>query len=305
VLDFTVIVPTFRRPRPLERCLAALAAQRFARDRYHVVVVDDSNEGALRSLVAGFEHQLDIELCEHAHAGPAAARNLGARRSRARLLAFTDDDCEPDPGWLEALFLRLNGHQDRAVGGRTVPAISDGPFSNLAQRLVEYVSTAPPGGHRAPRFLPSNNLALPRELFLSVEGFNERFELPAGEDREISSRITAAGARLVFAAEATVQHRHTLGLGDFLKVNYRYGRGACLLRDRSRSRGGEQPRLEPASFYLDLILSPLVSGHSERPLQDVLLMTMSQLATAAGYLRQGVPSGIDDLRHQLRSLRGD
>ncbi len=36
---------------------------------------------------------------------PSVQRNLGWRAARAELVAFIDDDCRADPGWLEALVI--------------------------------------------------------------------------------------------------------------------------------------------------------------------------------------------------------
>src|SRR5687768_8796137 len=119
-LRVSVVVPTCGRPELLARCLAALEKQTLPQQAYEVLVVDD---GALRS-------------------GPAAARNRGWRRARAPVVAFTDDDTEPRPDWLEQ---GLRALQDAdAASGRIVMPLPAAPtdYERDAQGLerAEFVT---------------------------------------------------------------------------------------------------------------------------------------------------------------------
>src|SRR5262249_45121667 len=101
----SVVVPTYRRPDLLARCLAALAAQTLDPGRYHVLVAADAASDATRQQVAGFAAAVRPAvryLPVTGPHGPAAARNVGWRAARAPVIAFTDDDTVPDPGWLAA-----------------------------------------------------------------------------------------------------------------------------------------------------------------------------------------------------------
>ena len=184
VASFTVIVPTFRRPATLARCLAAL------RDAPDIVVTDDAADPATRDLL-----ERDFPKVRWTVApghGPAANRNHGAKAARGEWLAFVDDDCEPQSGWLEAL-ARAAGEAD-VVEGRTVaPGAHDSPF----EELVENEN----GG-----VLWSCNLAVRREVFERLGGFDEDFREAGGEDMEFAWRVTRAGWRVRFAPDALVHH---------------------------------------------------------------------------------------------------
>ena len=43
--EFSVIIPSYRRPAELVRCLRALALQNFPRDQFEVIVADDGGGG--------------------------------------------------------------------------------------------------------------------------------------------------------------------------------------------------------------------------------------------------------------------
>ena len=99
------------------------------RDRFEVVVVDDASTDDTPILLAEIERSTELHLRvvrQKVNGGPAAARNAGWRVARADLVAFVDDDCTPEAGWLAALE-RAFARNDRlgVVQGRTTAA--DGP----------------------------------------------------------------------------------------------------------------------------------------------------------------------------------
>src|SRR5262245_2817868 len=99
----SVVVPTYRRPALLRRCLDALDAQDLERQDYAVVIADNVDAPDTRHCVADWARRAGttVRYLAAAHGrGPAAARNAGWRAARGPIIAFTDDDCVPDPSWL-------------------------------------------------------------------------------------------------------------------------------------------------------------------------------------------------------------
>ena len=104
----SVVVPTFKRPTLLARCLEALLAQDFAPIEYEVIIVDDAVSDQTRCQVEQYAKRAEMEghtiryfAATNSH-GPAAARNIGLYAAYGEIIAFTDDDCIPSPGWLKA-----------------------------------------------------------------------------------------------------------------------------------------------------------------------------------------------------------
>ena len=183
-MNFTVVIPTCRRPESLARCLNALPPG------VEIIVTDDGGDDATPAMIAErFPHVRHIAGPQR---GPAANRNHGARAASGEWLAFTDDDCEPQPGWLDAL--AAAGEEADVVEGRTVaPGASDSP-------LEECVESEAGGG------LWSCNLAVRREAFFNLGGFDEDFTEAAGEDMEFAWRVARANLRVGFAPAAIVHH---------------------------------------------------------------------------------------------------
>ncbi|MGH9122386.1 MAG: glycosyltransferase, partial [Acidimicrobiales bacterium] len=103
--EVSVVISSYRRPDRLERLLRSLAEQTMAAGSFEVLAVDNASEDGtgevLDRLAAELPYKL-LPLATFANRGPAPARNLGWHHSAAPLVAFTDDDCVPEPGWLEA-----------------------------------------------------------------------------------------------------------------------------------------------------------------------------------------------------------
>ena len=120
----SVIVPARDAAATLGGTLDALAAQELD-DDLEVIVVDDGSGDATAAIA---EAHPVATVVRQARAGPAAARNAGVAASRGALLAFTDADCRPQPGWLAAgseALARLDLAQGRVVPD---PAAPRGPF---------------------------------------------------------------------------------------------------------------------------------------------------------------------------------
>ncbi|MET0750276.1 MAG: glycosyltransferase, partial [Solirubrobacterales bacterium] len=116
--EIAVVIPTRGRETRLAFALEALAAQTVACERFEVVVVRD---GDAEPPLAGAPPGLRLrELTRPGVAGPTAKRNLGWRATEAPLVAFTDDDCRPQPGWVGAMIGAAPGERG-FLQGRTEP----------------------------------------------------------------------------------------------------------------------------------------------------------------------------------------
>ena len=280
----SVVIPTYRRPEALARCLEALVLQEYPRSRYEVIVVDDGSPEPASLVVEKFADRLELQLLVQPNAGPAAARNAGAGQAGGAILAFTDDDCEPRPGWLASLARCSAGAPDHAIGGRTVNGLAENPYCTASQMMIDYLYDHYNSSRDEARFFTSNNLAMPSAIFREIGGFATGFRKAAGEDRELCDRWLDRGYRLTYAPEAVVDHRHDLGLRTFLRQHFDYGRGAFQFRE-GVSRGVEK-RLEPLSFYVDLVRYPATRLRGVEAARLIALLALTQVANAAGFFWQ-------------------
>jgi glycosyltransferase involved in cell wall biosynthesis len=206
----TVVAATHNRADRLAALLDALRAQTF-RD-FDVVIVDDASADGTTALLAEARARGDLALTVLRHEtgrGPAAARNAGWRAASAVVIAFTDDDCRPSPGWLAAgvaaMAATANGTREAIVQGLTEPdpleADRLGPFTRSlnVRELDHWYATA--------------NMFYSRATLERLGGFDETtFSRPGGEDTDLAWRAIGDGVPTAFSADARVWHAvHELG----------------------------------------------------------------------------------------------
>jgi GT2 family glycosyltransferase len=281
-LFFSIVIPTYNRPERLENCLAAIAQLDYPRDRFEVIVVDDGSKTHLDSIVVTLQDRIQIKLLRQENAGPAAARNRGATEAQGEFLAFTDDDCQPLPDWLDRFAASLANAPDAMIGGKTINALVDNPYSTASQKLIDYLYEYynPAKGKAA--FFASNNIAMSKSGFHNLGGFDVSFPLAAAEDRDFCDRWQQ-NYPMVYAPEAQVNHYHQLSLASFWKQHFGYGRGAFCFHQLRSQRTAKQLEIEPLSFYFDLLSYPFAGSLKQSQLLISSLFFLSQIANVTGF----------------------
>ena len=199
-LAISVVVPTFRRPDLLSRLVAAMEAQTLPADRFELIVVDngsgDETSKVLSDLAAASPLQLrTLVIAENK--GPAAARNLGWRNSLAPIVVFTDDDCVPEPQWLEWGLRAIESDPEvGVVQGATLQPLGSYPFTRWT--TYREITEASP-------WFEGCNLFFRREGLDAGGGFDESIYF-GGEDCVAGWSVVAVGYRRAFERSAIVRH---------------------------------------------------------------------------------------------------
>lgn len=168
-LSVDVVVPTYRRPLLLDRCLRALTAQERPADRV-LVVARDEDFDAHAVIDAHLGPLPGLERITVAEPGVLAAMAAGVARSTGDVLAFTDDDAAPRPDWIAMLIEHLGDPTVGAVGGRDVIPGQETPLTADVGRLrrsgrlsgMHHLGTGPP---RDVDVLKGVNMAFRAEAF--------------------------------------------------------------------------------------------------------------------------------------------
>ena len=291
---FSIIVPTHDRPEQLLWCLDALAALRYPREEFEVIVVNDGGAMPPGDMLAPLAERIQFTLLAQENSGPARARNLGAERARGEYLAFTDDDCAPTPDWLTALEQALRQAPEALVGGRIINVVEGRLCSEASQLLIEYLYGYYNGAvDRGANFFASNNLAMSAPAFRALRGFAPSFGRAAAEDRDFCARWRFAGGRFEYVPNAVVRHAHVLTLAAFAGQHFSYGRGAYKFRVEHTRREAKGVRVEPLAFYTGLLKFPFHHGRPWRAVRLALLLGVSQVANAAGFFWERQSQGVD------------
>lgn len=196
----TVVIPTYRRPHLLTRCLNAVLVQDFPAHDYEVIVVSDGTDAATAQCIAELPLK-KFPVVQYyslpAKAGPAAARNLGWLLGQGELITFTDDDCIPANNWLSMLWqaYQSEGKKEVAFSGKTIVPINDEPTDyekNISQLASAEFITA--------------NCACTKTALQRVRGFDERFRMAWREDSDLQFKFIQDRIPIVKVSHAVVTH---------------------------------------------------------------------------------------------------
>jgi len=280
----SIIVPTYKRPAQLRKCLEALSGQDFDRSEFEVIVSFDGGGQIPGDLHEEFRNRLQLRTVgSDTNGGPGAARNLGIAASSGELIALIDDDCTAHPKWLSTLWRWHQQLPDAVVGGRVAnvaPSIAAEASQLISDLVYDFYNADPT--HCA--FFATNNCGIPRRQFEAVGLFDEEFKC-AAEDRELSARFRAAGTQMVLMPDVLVDHAHLMGLRGFLRQHFNYGTGASVYH-RVRKHRGEPGVTGEMGFHGQL---PRAAWRrlKSRPLAQALQLSMYlclwQVANAVGY----------------------
>lgn len=197
-----VVVPTFQRADRLRRLLSALEAQTLPRAEWEAIVVDDcSTDGTariLRELAEASPINLRVARTVR-QSGPACARNVGWRSSDAPVVAFTDDDCVPSPGWLSAGVAAIASDPTTGiVQGRSCRADRPADATESIRTVIREVPVPSP-------WFEGCNLFLRRAALEDGGGFDEDIAW-FGEETAMAWSILELGWRRGWAPDAVVVH---------------------------------------------------------------------------------------------------
>jgi glycosyltransferase involved in cell wall biosynthesis len=238
-MELSVVIPTYKRPELLRRCLASLQQQDLDPTRFDVVIVDDGSGDATTDVLAAATRDVGniVALTQPRNAGPAAARNRGIHTATGDLVLFLDDDVVAAP---DLLSTHLAIHAQRAdpllgVLGRVDwdPALTVTPFmhwldtSGLQFAYDTWLREGPVDPPYAAFY--TANLSLRRDLLVAENGFDERFPYPAFEDIELAFRLANRGFHLDYQPSARGFHTRAMDLLSFANRMHKVGESAELI----------------------------------------------------------------------------
>lgn len=235
----SVVIPTHNRAESLKRSLMALSRQ-IVVESFEVIVVADGCTDDTAGRVSDLDLPFSFRFLEQEPAGPAAARNRGAEAARGEILLFLDDDMEAAPALIDSHLKAhmafpegiVQGYFPIAVGSdrrdfmmRSTAVWWDRLFANLSEP-----------GHRF-RFteICTGNLSVPRDLFISIGGFNPGFHNKAGEDFDFGARVLGQGLHVRFVRNAFSWHHDRPSLSRSLFRARAEGRGHVLISRKAPS----------------------------------------------------------------------
>ena len=203
----SIIIPTLHRKVSMLRLLASVAKQDAKAD---IVVVEQGYNNGKAYKTFAQKHRLQVSYVHFIGKNSAKARNLGAKQTKGTILVFYDDDVVLESYALENI---VRNFEDPTIGcvcgrvltpgqpveknridvGRISPwsTFSDGFSSAIRQDIVAAIGC---------------NMAVRKDRFEKVRGFDEQFDGAFREDSDLSLRVEKLGNRVIFDPSAIVTH---------------------------------------------------------------------------------------------------
>lgn len=124
----SIIIPTWRESKVLNRCLSSLLVQDYPQDKFEIILVSKENLAIKNKKTKAIKIENNLNHAE--------MRNIGVSKSRGEIIAFCDDDCVLPPNWLSTAAAYFTQNKADLIGGPAVPP-KKAPF---AYRIGGYLS---------------------------------------------------------------------------------------------------------------------------------------------------------------------
>lgn len=254
----SIVVAARGRHRSTRACAQSLLALGYPGAPPEIIIVDDASDPPLAPALSGLPVRL---LRLERNVGQSAARNLAAAEATGQVLAFIDNDCIADPGWLRTLVPYFGDSAIAIVGGRVVAAPAAGPVAAF-EAVRSPLDMGPLAGRVGPAaavaYLPTCNFLVRRDVLLAHGGFTA--EMRVGEDVDFCWRVLRSGGRAVYAPAGRVVHDHRVRLAELLRRRADYGSSEADLQLRHPAGRRVLPLPTLSLFFLAMLVALAVAA---------------------------------------------
>lgn len=253
-MDLSVIIPVYNGKDILVKCLGRLFDQTYDRSKYEIVMVDDGSadgtDDLFKTVVANAP--CEVRYFRQEHKGPAAARNLGIKNAKGRLILLFGADMMATGTLLEE---HVRWHEKYPENNVAVLGHIAWPPDMKVTPFLEWLEQGPQFGYpriRCPEdvsyeFFYSSNISLKKRFLLDNGLFDEDFPYAAFEDIELGYRLRKKGLRMVYNNKAMTYHEHRIDKDSFSKRSLLAGKSLRIFHQK-------HPECVPAAsskaFYL-------------------------------------------------------
>lgn len=216
--------------------IASILRQTYG--EWELLLVVQGNDPVLLDVCrAAEQHDQRVHMIKSQVWGRSAALNKGSAAARGEIIAYTDDDCEVAPNWLEtfALCFATEPRVGLVAGDLRSPSIRGMHLSTCpATRTIECIYDPIALGHVGPRgfYWAGANVAVRRAVLANVGPFDESLgtgtDFPSAEDVDFGLRAEELGIIMWTTPRSVVYHTHgrRYGLRAFFRHQRAYARGS-------------------------------------------------------------------------------
>jgi len=242
----TVVVAAYNAASTIGDCLSSIRELNYP--NFETIVVDDGSTDSTSEIA----NQDGVRTIRIEHKGLAAARNAGVDAASGEVIAFIDADARADRDWLYHLIETIKRRDAAAAAG---PNFAPNPQSARAAAMA-----AAPGLPQEVRAgddrlaqLCGCNMAITKAALIKAGGFDPMFT-NAGDDVDLSWRLTESTETLAYAPGAVVIHERRATLAAYLRQQRGYGTGEGLLFRKYPLRSADQEGMYAGASSIGALL---------------------------------------------------
>jgi glycosyltransferase involved in cell wall biosynthesis len=236
--EFALSLVVCTRNRAIHLLEALRSMERIsARHPWELILVDNASSDRTSAILQAFalDTQLPTSIAYAPKPGLSFARNVGWRKARAPIVAFTDDDCYPSEDFVDSVLDRFHDPQIGYLGGRVL--LYDPDDYPISIQESEQRMLFPPRSFIEPGLIHGANFAFRNEVLRRMNGFDTRLgagtKLKSGEDCDALYRASMHGFLGAYEPSVVVFHHHRRRQPeeiDRLRLGYDIGRGAYFAK---------------------------------------------------------------------------
>jgi len=216
---FSIIIPTYNRPKLLGELLNSLVVQQFEPENFEILIIDNNSKNDVKQQIADFvkEHpKFDIKYFNESEQGEQFAWNKGIKKAQGNLLIFVDDDTTFHQDYFARLEKDFKGDlNDIAGGGKVAPVFEYQKPAWINRFVMPYFAEINLGERTK---FPKNkhpfatNMLVSKNIFDKVGLFNtelmmDKKTIPPGSfERDLFKRIKAVGYPVYYFHDLVVWH---------------------------------------------------------------------------------------------------
>lgn len=219
----SVVVPAFNSEKTVENCIKSLLCQKYPKNKYEVIVVDNISTDKTLMVLQKFGKK--IKIFKEQKRGSYHARNTGVKNAVGEIVAFTDSDCTADRNWLLYISQSFKFRQVKLVGGRIRAQRTNKALLKYMDRFGHSQSLS---CRSSIPYFATSNMAVRNKSSKNTTMFNEA--LRSGGDIEFCSRLIKNRREIYYEPKAIVRHFYNDPIIDFIKKQYYYGMWCTFLR---------------------------------------------------------------------------
>lgn len=307
-MQVSVVIPTYNRAEILRECLELLIAQKFVKNEYEIVIVDDGSTDSTSEVVENIKKKskIPINYLYQKNQGQGIARNYGIKYAKGKIIVLVGDDILVRSDFLSEhiKYHRKHINDNEAVLG----FIGWDPRLEI-NSFMEWLTNGSAvmgkfGGHQFAfeklegkkfanyNFFYTSNISIKRSLLMR-NPFDTRFSSYGWEDIELGYRLfKKEGLVLHFNPKAIAYHYHPMDEKGLANRMRNIGRSAHLIHRK-------YPELKkvPSKFKQTIfaVLSSPISLFILKKLREISdgrYYTLYYYALSKKYFLEGLREGV-------------